>query len=82
MKHIEALHTNGSYKCEQCDYISKNQLSLSHHIREKHSLEPKNKSVWTCPQCNEKFNERYKLTTHCLNKHQLIVEVGNVMNSI
>ena len=87
-KHIQHLHAQSIFECDKCDYKDKSFLRLRKHISLKHSNKPIKSMVLTCPQCLEKFcdvnstNAKTQLTKHCLNQHQLLVEVGNLMNSI
>ena len=74
-KHIDIIHTTSTFECDHCDFVGKTQFRIRMHIRQKHSNKPNSK--WTCPHCEEKFESCPKLKKHCLNEHELLVEIGN-----
>ena len=83
--HIKNSHPESPFECDQCDYKVNSLLKMRFHKRSKHSDKPIKSKILTCPQCHEKFtckNAVVKLKKHCLNQHQLLVEVGNLMNGI
>ena len=68
--HKESQHgeqkakSKSSFKCEYCEYVSKNNSYLKIHTQQYIGEKP-----LSCPVCHEKFSRGFILNTHCKLKH-------------
>ncbi|XP_062533946.1 transcription factor grauzone-like [Armigeres subalbatus] len=65
-KHMGRHRGEGEYKCEHCDHVSINLLSLKLHVERKHN--PKCKK-YVCELCNKEYSRPVTLREHIANAH-------------
>ena len=64
-----------SFKCNKCSYVAKRDSHLTLHLKFKHAVKEKNKSLAledkTCPQCSKMFCKRSNLERHIKYIHRI-----------
>ncbi|KAK4884706.1 hypothetical protein RN001_000977 [Aquatica leii] len=57
---VDSAHTFGDFKCLLCEKLFFTQTSLERHK----SIEHSTGNIWSCPECNDTFEERTLLLEH------------------
>ena len=67
--HINHIHTNQwSYKCGECDYVSKSSSNFFKHRRETHMQIPQ--ATFKCQSCDYESKRKYHVSRHLRTVHR------------
>ena len=67
--HIRSKHLDEKHFCTKCEYVTNTKVKLLGHVVNWH----KERTTYTCDQCNHVSKEKRYMNIHKLNKHEGIV---------
>lgn len=65
-KHVQRHQFEGQFKCDECDHVSVNLLSLKVHKKRRHGSD---KEEYQCELCDKSYTRKQSLKEHVANAH-------------
>jgi KRAB domain-containing zinc finger protein len=68
-QHIQGVHSDKTYRCDVCDFTTKNKVSLFNHKKWIHASDPSAKD-FVCPLCPKMYSREAVLKDHIRKSHE------------